>query len=462
MVKRLASLQAHLERDQKFQQEIKNGLCPILSQKCLNLKEGETLEAFVSSKFSELRSEISTIETEQKQVAVKLKASREAEKFTVTLETLKERQKEIQTEGERLKSEIAALKEQAAAVTDFERRIKAAEAELTKLDNPSARLRIFEAEAGREMELREEITKIESNLERLESDRKILVEQLENYKDLDAQWAEFTAVRNSSAEDHRTFLANETLAASFSTCQTEVETANVTIAKITAELEKAQKNLDLAGREYDRERHLSLKVQLAETEKRHVETKTKLDAAEQRKAQLAAEIDRLNEIRASMQGEYAEREKLERSAELTAFIRDTLKDAAPRVARNYVHRVSLEANQMFREISGHADQTLKWADDYGILLEENGHDRPFINLSGGEQMAAALAVRLALLKQLSDIRIAFFDEPTANMDAARRENLAQQMSQIKHFDQLFVISHDDTFEGYVDNVIEVEKDGTGE
>jgi hypothetical protein len=41
----LAALQAGLERDEKFQSEIKNGLCPILSQKCLNLKEGETLEA---------------------------------------------------------------------------------------------------------------------------------------------------------------------------------------------------------------------------------------------------------------------------------------------------------------------------------------------------------------------------------------------------------------------------------
>ncbi|MBK9156001.1 MAG: hypothetical protein IPM25_17620 [Chloracidobacterium sp.] len=70
-------------------------------------------------------------------------------------------------------------------------------------------------------------------------------------------------------------------------------------------------------------------------------------------------------------------------------------------------------------------------------------------------MAAALAVRLAILKQLSDIRIAFFDEPTANMDAERRENLAA-VGQIRHFDQLFVISHDDTFEGYLDNEIRID------
>ena len=112
---------------------------------------------------------------------------------------------------------------------------------------------------------------------------------------------------------------------------------------------------------------------------------------------------------------------------------------------------------MFREITGNAERTLKWAEDYGILLEEGGYDRPFTNLSGGEQMAAALSVRLALLKQLSDIRIAFFDEPTTNMDAERRENFAMQISRIGYFDQLFVISHDDTFESYVDNVVIVER-----
>lgn len=457
LMKRLASLQAQLERDEKFQHEIKNGLCPILSQKCLNLKEGETLEAFVSSQFSELRTEISTVEAEQKQVAVTLRASREAEKFTTALETLRSRQDEIKAEGERINREMGALKELAEAVADLDAKIKAAETGLRELDNPSARLHMFEAEAAREAAFREELGKLEANLERLDTERKILTEQLENYKDLDVQWTESSTARDASTEDHSTFLANETLAASLANCQAELETANEALRKITGELQESQNHLDAAGRDYDRERHLILKVELVEAEKRQIETKARLNAADQRKNQLARDLERLNEVRRAMQGDHAEKEKLERSSELTAFIRETLKEAAPRVARNYVHHVSLEANQLFREILGHAEQTLKWADDYGILLEENGHERPFMNLSGGEQMAAALAVRLALLKQLSDIRIAFFDEPTTNMDAARRENLALQLSNIKHFDQLFVISHDDTFEGYVDNVVPVEK-----
>jgi exonuclease SbcC len=98
---------------------------------------------------------------------------------------------------------------------------------------------------------------------------------------------------------------------------------------------------------------------------------------------------------------------------------------------------------------------------YEIMLEEDGHERSFASLSGGEQMAAALSVRLALLKELSDLRIAFFDEPTTNMDEERRRNLAQQIGRIKDFDQLFVISHDDAFEGFTDRVVSVKGSAGG-
>ena len=72
-------------------------------------------------------------------------------------------------------------------------------------------------------------------------------------------------------------------------------------------------------------------------------------------------------------------------------------------------------------------------------------------------MSAALAVRLALLKEMSEVDFAFFDEPTQNMDTERRSNLAGQISQVKGFDQLIVISHDDTFEHHTDNLIRLEK-----
>ena len=101
---------------------------------------------------------------------------------------------------------------------------------------------------------------------------------------------------------------------------------------------------------------------------------------------------------------------------------------------------------------------LRWTDDYEILLMTSGRERTFKQLSGGEQMAAALAVRLALLREVSAVDIAFFDEPTANLDDHRRDNLAEQILRVKGFSQLFVISHDDTFERDTDNVVRVVKE----
>ena len=73
-------------------------------------------------------------------------------------------------------------------------------------------------------------------------------------------------------------------------------------------------------------------------------------------------------------------------------------------------------------------------------------------------MAAALAVRLALLRELSSIDVAFFDEPTSNLDENRRNNLADQILNVKGFSQIFVISHDDTFERAVGNYVRVTKE----
>ncbi|MGC2237137.1 MAG: SMC family ATPase [Pyrinomonadaceae bacterium] len=454
----ITRFRAKLEHDEQFQSEVRNGLCPILSQKCLNLKPGETLETFLSSQFVEVKTQIETLEIEQKSLANSLKLAREAEKFSAMLETLKSRETEIADEGKSYKAEKENLLKDIGDFAKIQNDLSETEAKLKALENPKARVRMLETEIKQEISIREKLTEIEKNIERLESDKRILVEQLESYKDLDANWKFYSDQRDQTASAHREFLTNENLAKSLPEKEKEFENAQREAARLKAEAEKAEKDFQTASKDYDRERHQTEKISLLEAERRLAETRANLANLRRRAEESAAELKRLTEIRRAMQAEFLEKERLEKISEATSFIRDTLKEAAPLVARNYVYHVSLEANQMFREISGNAERTLKWTEDYGIVLEESGYDRPFVNLSGGEQMAAALSVRLALLKQLSDIRLAFFDEPTTNMDAARRERLAEQISHITEkqtFDQLFVISHDDTFEGYADNVVSI-------
>ncbi|MEZ5346911.1 MAG: SMC family ATPase [Pyrinomonadaceae bacterium] len=459
--KSLADLRAKLDSDERFQAEVKNNVCPILSEKCLNLKEGQTLEGFLKDQFSGARSKIEKLETEQKELAVSLQASRAAEKFGAQLQTLIKRESEIAAEGTSLKDEKESIKSSVRDLEKLSQELRTVEKELADLQNPKARIEILRRETTREISAREKITEIESNLERLESDRKLKVEQLETYKDLDSNWEEFSNLRDKTSAAHREYVANEAAARSLEEKNKALDSAQKEFETTEENLKAAAEELEKETKDFDSEKFALEKAELTAIERRSVEAKLNFEHANKRKDELESEIKRLEEIRNSLIGEFKEKDRLEKIRDITAFIRTTLKEAAPRVARNYVHHVSIEANQMFRDIMGNAERTLKWADDYGIVLEENGFERPFQNLSGGEQMVAALSVRLALLKQLSDIKMAFFDEPTMNMDAERREGLAEQISRITQnqtFDQLFVISHDDTFEGYVDNVVTVEAD----
>ncbi|MDG6218990.1 MAG: hypothetical protein QCI00_06080, partial [Candidatus Thermoplasmatota archaeon] len=92
-----------------------------------------------------------------------------------------------------------------------------------------------------------------------------------------------------------------------------------------------------------------------------------------------------------------------------------------------------------------------------IVVYDSGNERAFHKLSGGEKMCAALSVRLAILKLLSTMDVVFLDEPTTNLDDEKKENLVAQLQQLSGFSQIFVISHDETFESMTEHVITLEK-----
>ena len=154
------------------------------------------------------------------------------------------------------------------------------------------------------------------------------------------------------------------------------------------------------------------------------------------------------------------KEKLAVEVDYLAFVervREVIRMAGPEVIRVYIDLISKEATEMYCEIAGDRRFDIRWTNDYDIVLTEDGRERTFRQLSGGEQMSAALAVRLAVLKILTSSDIVFLDEPTQNLDESRREHLAREIMRIKDFRQMVIISHDDTFNAALENVIEIEK-----
>ncbi len=139
------------------------------------------------------------------------------------------------------------------------------------------------------------------------------------------------------------------------------------------------------------------------------------------------------------------------------FIRDTIKNSSEYIVNEFIGEISQDAGNIYSEIMDDYTCGLKWQNDYDIEIESAGEVKSFRQLSGGERMSAALAVRLALLKALSSCDFIFLDEPTQNMDEIRREKLSQEIMNIRGFKQVFVISHDDTFNEKYANVIKIEK-----
>ena len=280
--------------------------------------------------------------------------------------------------------------------------------------------------------------------------------RLRDFATLETRLSEAIAERDRTAESYREYLACSGIAERLPDRLKELERAESEAAEAQRALDEARRQHERAVAAYDAVAHERARSQLFASRERVAAIRAQLEWQRERASSLKRELDQLDDVRRQMERELQQRERLSRLDEAIEFIRDKLREAGPLVAESYLCNVSLEANHLFREMIGNPDQSLRWSRDYEIILEEDGHERSFQNLSGGEQMAAALAVRLALLKELSDIRLAFFDEPTVNMDAERRERLAQIIGQVRHFDQLFVISHDDTFEQTVDHVVMVE------
>ena len=175
-------------------------------------------------------------------------------------------------------------------------------------------------------------------------------------------------------------------------------------------------------------------------------------------AEYTTQITKLQSFQNQLKDAQEDLKHRQKTDRFIKFSRKAFKEAGPRITERYVQNIAYEADKLFRELLNRPNVALDWTRDYEIIVREGANDRRFVTLSGGEQMCAALAVRLALLKVLADINIAFFDEPTTNMDRPRRVKLAEAIANIKTFRQLFVISHDDTFEQVTEHVIVVQRE----
>lgn len=182
---------------------------------------------------------------------------------------------------------------------------------------------------------------------------------------------------------------------------------------------------------------------------------------------LEEEIATLQRIEAEVATRRAEIGRRQEQEQLVKFLRaQVFNQVSARLSERFREEISRRADRLYRTIA-ETDEELVWGEGYQVVLRDLAdgqlRERSDDQLSGGQTMSAVVALRLALLQTIG-ARLAFFDEPTSNLDAERRENLARAFRAIdlgreevtRHwYDQLFLISHDTAFAEITNQLIEL-------
>jgi DNA repair protein SbcC/Rad50 len=375
-----------------------------------------------------------------------------------TLEARIAQQAELEAEVEQLRSQIQQLQVTLSHEPALQQQWTQFAEALNQLGNPRGRSQLLMQDLQQRGRVEAVYQQLQAAQADIQQEMEAIELQLEPFTELEAQIEQQRQFRQHYQVGYLAYLQHQKEAESLPKLEAELQTAIAQFQQLEGDRAVLQTQSEQLLETYDPEEWQQVEAVYNQTRSQADQLAGGLPQQHKRLQELTARLAGLQEVAEKRDRTQTELKQKERVQRFITFARKVYKEAGPRITERYVQSVTREADRIFRELLNRPNVALDWTRDYEIIVQEGAHTRRFINLSGGEQMCAALAVRLALLRVLADIDIAFFDEPTTNMDKPRRESLAEAIANIKTFRQLFVISHDDTFEKVTENVILVERE----
>ncbi len=294
-------------------------------------------------------------------------------------------------------------------------------------------------------------------------------EDIKKYSNLDNEITKIATLRTEHQAARDAFFANQKDAQDLNNRREKLKEWTRLLEVIKTDLAAKQKELAELEQDYDPKGHAEVRLAKEQLVAEVATIKQKINALGKDRLRLEEEIKKMNRIKEEIKARLAEKKILAGKEELVKFLRSKIfNNVSTQLSERFREEISLRADTIYRNIA-ETDEELYWGDKYKIVLRDmqDGEirERNDDQLSGGQTMSAVVSLRLALLQTIG-ARIAFFDEPTSNLDAARRANLAHAFRAIdvgreevtEHwYDQLFLISHDVAFTEVTDQIISLEK-----
>jgi len=281
---------------------------------------------------------------------------------------------------------------------------------------------------------------------------------LAEYSNLDEQIEEITQIRDKTESGYEKYMQNQVKADELENRRDALEKRRSALEDAQQERERISNALKESRSRFEQSDVDDIESSLRESDSQLGGKKATLSEKSQRLTNLQEEVRNL-EAKVEDRREVVEELKASNAdQEFAEWVRANVRAAGPKMREILSDRIGRRANGLFRAIRGTNVETLEWTSDYEIVIHDADIRKPFATLSGGEKMAAALAVRLAILERLSSVGIAFLDEPTSNLDEHTKRNLVMLLRQLDSFDQLTVISHDRAFDSMTDYSITITKE----
>ena len=458
--------------------ELSSKICPYLKENCENLKDKEAEDYFSSKIFiktEDLENLKKNIE-EKTQILVekvvfedKRKQYFELEKSIKDLElSLKNEEinlKEIELDIKNLDMDIQKLIENQEFKNSqmLREKKKELEVELRNLNLDEKRENLKNLLENLEIE-KEKILKnqnsIENNLKEIdEYSKKIKEDTNKNIESIKSEIKTFENKLDDLKNPYNEYLKNNVLAE-------DLENLLIKVDKNIKELYslRSDKNL-LKEKVFNLEEKIK-NIKIAELKEKYDIIKEELNEINKKLGSSQEKIENYKKIleKISSQEEKQKKlliefKKLENKFNKASLIRNEVGQMGRAISKYMLSGISNIASVNFNKITGRTER-IEWSneekDKYAVYLVGQERKIAFEQLSGGEQVSVAIAIRGTMTEYFTNSKFMILDEPTNNLDTERKKLLTEYMGEIlNNLEQSIIVTHDDTFREMAEKIIEL-------
>ena len=462
----------------KSSKELSDKICPFLNEKCQNLEDKEA-EDYFSSKISIKTEDLENLKKnieEKTQILVekvvfedKKKQYFELEKSIKDLEfSLKNEEinlKEIELDIKNLDMDIQKLIENQEFKNSqmLREKKKELEVELRNLNLDEKRENLKNLLENLEIE-KEKILKnqnsIENNLKEIdEYSKKIKEDTNKNIESIKSEIKTFENKLDDLKNPYNEYLKNNVLAEDLENLLLKVDknikelyslrTDKNLLKEKVSNLEEKIKNIKI---DELKEKYDIIKEELNEINKKLGSSQEKIENYKKILEKISSQEEKQKKL-------LIEFKKLENKFNKASLIRNEVGQMGRAISKYMLSGISNIASVNFNKITGRTER-IEWSneekDKYAVYLVGQERKIAFEQLSGGEQVSVAIAIRGTMTEYFTNSKFMILDEPTNNLDTERKKLLAEYMGEIlNNLEQSIIVTHDDTFREMAEKIIEL-------